>query len=291
MSPFAKTGRLLLAGLGVATVGVLLVGLVHLIRAQEEISEEQFLLPDLRTLPPEDFRIEEDPEENTKLLRFSNTVWNADRGPLELRGESDPETEKTRVTQVVYSEDVPTEEHEVGEFVYHPDHVHWHVGDFTLYELRSLTPTGEPGSVVASSGKVSFCITETTRVDGDLIREGEQWEYKGCGDEVQGISPGWGDTYGSNVRGQELNIETVPDGQYALRSVADPENRLVESDDANNEAVVYLRIQGGAVREIEKPQKTVNRPRAGGNTCCLLRQDSLAHVERRTREGLVTVKR
>ena len=233
------------------TIGVLLVGVASLPWAREEIPEEA-LLPDLRTLPPEDFRVEEDGEENTKYLRFANTVWNAGRGPLELRGESDPGAEKTRVTQVVHSQNAAAEEVEVGEFVYHPDHEHWHVEDFALYELRSLTPDGEPGSVVASSGKVS-CVMENRRVDAELMQEGARWEYEGCGEEVQGISPGWGDTYGVNLRGQELNIEAVPDGEYALRSVADPENGIAESDAENNETIVYVQIGGDGVEEIEKP--------------------------------------
>lgn len=260
MSLVAKTLWLLLGGL----LGTVATGLVLLSGGsansespeREELSKEpskEVLLPDLRTLPPGDFRVQVDPEENTKQLRFSNTVWNAGRGPLEVRGESDEETEKTLVTQVLHSEDGPFEEWEVGEFVYHPDHDHWHIEDFALYELRSLTPEGEPGSVVASSGKISFCITENTRVDGELMGDAERWEYKGCGDEVQGISPGWGDTYGSSVSGQELNIETVPDGEYALRSVADPENILIESDDGNNEAVDYLEIEDDEVRELERP--------------------------------------
>jgi hypothetical protein len=124
--------------------------------------------------------------------------------------------------------------------------------DFALYELRSLTPEGEPGSVVASRSKVSFCITESTEVDGELVNDAEQREYQGCGDEIQGISPGWGDTYGAGVSRQELNIEAVPDGEYMLRSVADPENRLSELDEENNEAVVYLEIEDDEVRELEK---------------------------------------
>lgn len=92
---------------------------------------------------------------------------------------------------------------------------------------------------MASSGKFSFGIAENTRVDGELI----------SGGEVQGISPGWGETYGSSVSGQELNIEAVPDGEFALRSVADPDTNLAESD----EAIVYLEIEADQVRELEKP--------------------------------------
>lgn len=78
---------------------------------------------------------------------------------------------------------------------------------------------------------------------GELISGAEQWEYGGCG-EVRDISPGWGDTHGCSVSGQELNIEAVPDGEFALRSVADPDQ----------------------VRELEKPWpgRTLRPPSATG---------------------------
>jgi hypothetical protein len=56
------------------------------------------------------------------------------------------------------------------------------------------------------------------------------------------------------VSGQKLSIEAVPDGRYALRSVADPENRLAESDPVNNGAIVYLQIDGDEVEEIDEKQ-------------------------------------
>ncbi len=244
--------RRLLPIFGLIFAGMVLAGVAALAGTLEDERSDEPLLPDLKALPPEDFRIESDGEAGIKLLRFSSTVWNAGRGPLELRGESDPDAEETRVTQNLYSEKGGVEEREVGEFVYHPDHDHWHFEDFALYELLSLTPEGELGSVVASSGKVTFCIMETTRIDGQLIREIPQEEYRSCGQELQGISPGWGDTYGASVRGQELNIEAVPDGRYALRSTADPENRILESDATNNAAVAYLEIEGTHVEAVQE---------------------------------------
>lgn len=69
------------------------------------------------------------------------------------------------------SEEGIADEREAGEYVHHPDHGHWHVEDFALYELPSLTSEGDIGSVVASGGKVSIRITQNTGVDGDLIAD------------------------------------------------------------------------------------------------------------------------
>jgi hypothetical protein len=45
------------------------------------------------------------------------------------------------------------------------------------------------------------------------------------------------------VGGQKLSIEAIPDGRYALRSVADPDN---------NGAIVYLQTDGDEVEEIDE---------------------------------------
>jgi hypothetical protein len=58
--------------------------------------------------------------------------------------------------------------------------------------------------------------------------------------------------YGASVSGQKLSTEAVPDGRYALRSVANPENRLAESDPDSDGAIVYLQIDGDEVEEIDE---------------------------------------
>lgn len=96
--------RRLLPIFGLIFAGMVLAGVAALAGTLEGERSDEPLLPDLKALLPEDFRIESDGEAGIKLLRFSSTVWNAGRGPLELRGESDPDTEETRVTQNLYYE-------------------------------------------------------------------------------------------------------------------------------------------------------------------------------------------
>jgi hypothetical protein len=68
---------------------------------------------------------------------------------------------------------------------------------------------------------------------------------------LQGISTGWIDIYEFDLAGQVVDISTVPDGVYALRSIADPEDQLRELDDANNAAMVFIHISGAQVRIIQ----------------------------------------
>ena len=36
----------------------------------------------------------------------------------------------------------------------------------------------------------------------------------------------------------------MPDGRYALRSTVDPDNRLLETNDSNNDTVVFVQLTG-----------------------------------------------
>lgn len=216
-------------------------------------SADGLLLPDLRTVPPEDLEIEVDDDAHERHLELSNTVWNVGEGPLEIMGEPVPGTDRARVYQRLYPAQGPPEERPAGQFADHEGHGHIHFEGFALYELLSLTPEGRLGSVVASGNKTTYCLMETTQIDRELSGRTRQGDHDGCGEEVQGISPGWGDTYGAGVEGQELNVEAVFDGTYALRSTADPDDLLLESDEENNAAITYLRIEGDEVRVLDGP--------------------------------------
>ena len=53
---------------------------------------------------------------------------------------------------------------------------------------------------------------------------------------TQGMSIGWGDTYGSSLAGQSLNINGLAAGMYRLRHVFDPKNLLLETREDDNES-------------------------------------------------------
>lgn len=74
--------------------------------------------------------------------------------------------------------------------------------------------------------------------------------YFNCGGRLQGLSVGWVDTYGQHPPGQWLEATGLPDGLYALRSVADYEGRVLEAVEDNNAAVVYFRLVGSRLRVV-----------------------------------------
>jgi len=211
--------------------------------------DPSLLLPDLQTLPPSDLVIELNSLTDRKVLRFSNSILNSGPGALESLGEFNPETGKTDVTQHIFRVDGSIEERAAGEFVFHPGHNHWHLEDFALYEVWSLTPEGDLDTVVAFTDKLSYCLRDNTRAD--MPDAPPRPFYTECNQELQGISVGWIDTYKFDTPGQIVDISDVPDGMYALRSTVDPDNHLQEMDDTNNAAAITIEIDGNRVRVIE----------------------------------------
>lgn len=206
------------------------------------------LLPDLRTLAPSGFYIQEGP--TGRILRLANTVWNSGRGPLELVGETPQYTEPTAVRQMLFAEDGALRDRFVGTFIWHASHGHWHIEHFAEYRLWSLRDDFEVERVVAESTKVSYCLIDTELVTLDLSGAPDHKVYRGCGRTRQGLSVGWGDEYRAHLNGQSIELGDLPDGLYALVSTVNPAGLLVESDYANNSAVVYLSIIASKVTVI-----------------------------------------
>jgi hypothetical protein len=188
-------------------------------------------------------------EDGSRTLRFSTTVLNAGDGPLDLHGTFDDATGTFTTTQRVLQSDGSIAEYEVGRFMFHPDHAHWHFEDFTELEVWTHGSDGDLDELMVSTGKATFCAVDEVPVEPDAPAPA----YLECGSGAQGISAGWSDTYGAELPGQELDITGLEDGRYALRSTVDPAGRLVESDDENNDIIAYVEIAGGDIMQLEGP--------------------------------------
>lgn len=206
--------------------------------------------PDLRTLRPTDLRFAQLPD-GTHVLRFSNSVWNAGPGRLELEGDPRPQRDVAkRVYQNVY--DAPVGGARVGhaqvatDVVYHPTHSHYHLADFASYLLLKRNAAGAYEATTKRGTKTGFCIMDTTAVRGSL-----GGQYRGCGLTLQGLTVGWGDTYSSLLPDQwvVLGRESLADGAYAVQSTADPRNVIAEGGrDGNNVGTTCFTVARGAIR-------------------------------------------
>lgn len=189
--------------------------------------------------------------EGNRVIRFSNSILNAGPGVLKVLSQPDPGTQTNSVTQHVYNVDGAYQEYETGVFVFHPDHDHWHLENFALYEVWSLTTDGELDEVVALTDKVSYCLMDETR--SDLPNAYPEPTYTLCNQSIQGISPGWIDTYEHNTPGQIVDITDLADGAYALRSTVDPANQLHEMNDNNNAGIAYFELSASDLQMLDTP--------------------------------------
>ena len=190
------------------------------------------LLPNLEALPAEELCLTTSGD--TTWLRFSTTSWNSGAGPLELvAGKADRKAKKQKVYQHIESSNGRVRKVLAGFFVWHSTHNHFHFENYAHYILQ---PVNAPGASARTATKTTFCIMDTTKIDSLAGAA----SYTTCGKSVQGMSVGWGDTYGWYLDGQAIDVTELPDGDYRLEIVVDPKNRLSESDETDNTSDVMI---------------------------------------------------
>jgi hypothetical protein len=210
-------------------------------------------LPNLVPQPPTELEIGDVDEGEGKALRFDSTIANEGEFAFELVGrpESIASAGDSTAEQCIAwaGPRACTERKSIGTLAYHDEHGHYHFEDFALYELRRFKKNGMPDmrkrGLVARSDKVSFCLQDVQahRDNGPLYAA--PWPlYYAClaGQGVQGISPGWLDIYGSGTTGQQIPLNGIPDGTYALVIHTDPGGRVFETNDHDNVAVTGVTL-------------------------------------------------
>lgn len=122
-----------------------------------------------------------------RLLRFDTVVMNRGDGDLVVGDRSDPNNPYAPY------------------FVFHSCHGHYHIRNFSTYELLTLDRT-----LVVAGTKQGFCFEDSFKYEDG----GKSAGYV-CAD--QGITSGWGDWYYKQLVGQWIDITGVPEGQYIVR--------------------------------------------------------------------------
>ncbi len=231
--------------LGVAALALLLW--VALARPAVSADLASELQPNLEALPADEFRLETNSAGRT-YLRFSTTTWNSGAGPLELIA-GDKDAGQQKIYQRIHLDDGSYYDLLAGTFVWHEQHGHFHSEDYALYTLQEADA---PGASVRTSSKTTFCVIDTDRINHKLPGAPKRSVYRTCGSEIQGMSVGWGDTYGYYLAGQAIDVTDLPDGDYQLTIEVDPKKRLLETNDADNTSTVPLRISvsDGTVEEL-----------------------------------------
>lgn len=176
------------------------------------------------------------------LLRLSNGTPNIGQGRLELRGGTVISPTEQQVNQRIYRTDGTYWERLAGTFTYHPSHGHIHFDHWTQFRLREIGAGGALGAILATGQKTSFCILDLVVYNNTLPGFTNPGYYSGCGATIQGLTPGWADIYSKGLTDQWIDVTGIPDGDYYLESVVDPDDDILESNEANNSAYVTVHL-------------------------------------------------
>ena len=220
--------------------GVLLAGLLLWATAA---AAQTALPPNLKPLPASNFSLVTQ-SDGTLDLRFATTSWNNGTGQLRLEaGSVDTGSGKQQVFQRIFNNDGSSSLFSAGWFEWHEGHNHFHFDDYALYVLQ---PVNAPGGSERIGQKTTFCVMDTTKIDASLPGAPTSAVYSTCGNQIQGMSVGWGDTYGASLPGQEIDFTDNADGIYQLKIVIDPNTntnaKIIESNENDNESCVLLSI-------------------------------------------------
>ena len=210
----------------------------------QRVGAQDDLLPDL--FPPTDLMVLQNLSimdwdvssqvvPGRKYLRIDFGVANIGAGPLFLRGDSILNPDSTwNAIQRIFRTDSTWWERLVGVFEITPSHGHAHFRDWAAYRLREYLPGDSVGAILASAEKVSFCIGDFFQYDLTLPGFNNTLTFFNCDPNGQGLSIGWMDIYSKATPGQSFDITEIPNGVYWLEGEADPEDRILESNEDNN---------------------------------------------------------
>jgi hypothetical protein len=134
----------------------------------------------------------------------------------------------------------------VSEFVFHPEHNHWHITAVALYEIRAANDDGTGGNmggvVGGQSLKTTFCLIDWIKPEGNS-NTGARTYFDCRPDARQGLSVGWVDQYHHALEGQEVEIKSdMGVGIYYLLTKANPDGNFLETTLSNNSAWTSFRL-------------------------------------------------
>lgn len=231
--------------------------------------------PDLRPLPAWWINLAANLDGH-EYLAFDATVWNAGSSPLVVDGFRRAGQNLMDAYQYFFD----AQGNQTGyvpagtmEWDARDGHDHWHFTAFAQYRLLDASRT-----TVLRSGKEAFCLANTDSVDytvpNAVWRPTNTDLGTSCGVEGsvairQVLDVGNGDTYTQNLPGQSFDITGLPNGTYYIEVTANPENRLQESNTANNVSyrTVILGGEPGNRTLTVPPFRACRADPPGGGNC------------------------
>ncbi|MFD9434776.1 lysyl oxidase family protein [Streptomyces sp. NPDC060002] len=228
--------------------------------------------PDLRSLPAWDIAVtdgEDGDVAGKDYLAFSANVWNAGPAPLVVDGFRKPGADLMDSYQYFYdAKGKQVGYAPAGTMEWDPriGHEHWHFTDFASYRLLAADQ-----KEIVKSGKEAFCLANTDAIDY-TVKNANWHPYNtdlstACGQQNsisvrEVLDVGSGDTYTQYRPGQSFDITGLANGTYYIQVIANPANRLQETDTKNNVSLRKVVLGGteGARTVSVPPVGLINAP-------------------------------
>ncbi|CAN5446408.1 MAG: hypothetical protein H0V12_07925 [Chloroflexi bacterium] len=221
------------------------------------------LLPDMKMAFLKDLQMRSGAN-GRKVLRFGTIGWSVGAGPLEVRASrKNTSVPNMAATQRIYNDAGGWRDVASPAVMYYSGdgHNHWHVEQFMIVELYSLSdPSMEPLGL----RKLGYCLVDAARYHTALPAAPSSAQYRSCGVQSStslrvGISVGYGDDYPWSFRHQWMDIAGLPKGRYRICTTVDPRNDFIEADERNNH--IWHDV------DLDPANNTVRRVRTGRTNC------------------------
>jgi hypothetical protein len=212
----------------------------------------------------------------SRCLRFTVGPRNMGTGPFEIDyNPSDGLTTPGPAYQRIYYSDGTTTTRPAGQFMFHPQHGHYHYLDILNFQLYKVSPPSRAMVPAGSGKKLGFCPADeqfadwtaftqapggTPIVGGSSSSPTEPTFTANCGfttsEASLGLNTGWGDVYRWQRPGQYVDFAGDGDGYYVLQVIADIKNHVLETNENNNVGYAYVHVVGDRVTLLERGQGT-----------------------------------
>lgn len=218
--------------------------------------------------------------EGRTVLRAANNLKSRGEGPIMLRGtRTGSRTMSAR--QHIYRLDgsrliVQTGAQLYFKYVEGQGH-YWKWAGAASFELWSVDPEGHRVELVRTGPKAIYCLRDLKRTSPSK-RSPRRRVFPGCSKDpgkrnvTLGTSVGWSDVYPSKYYEQWIDVTGLR-GCFAYVHRGDPENRIWETNEGNNDAQRIVRLPwrgsargcpGRGISERETPDGIASPPGANG---------------------------
>jgi hypothetical protein len=209
--------------------------------------------PNLRMSPPRDLFVSKT-KSGRRLLHAENSINSRGIGPAELRGVRAPGKHYMEARQAIHrrgSRKVYLYETDAYlGFKHIPDQGgYWKFDDAARFELWRLDAQDNPVELVQVGPKQYYCLRDLKHTDPGP-RSPSKFVYPGCNKDrsttrvTLGTSVGWSDVYPAKYHEQWIEITGLR-GRYGFFHIADPDNGIWETNEADNAAMTVVSLPSG----------------------------------------------